>query len=107
MAPQESVGGLGCPLDQIRCRRHPLSCSWIHPHRQPWHHLGETHLNPRPKPKPLHKLGFQLSFRGNWSKTELHIAPLYLSENAKFKPSFEPQLDLKRVDYFLLLIFHH
>jgi len=54
MAPQESVGGLGCPLDQIRCRRPQLSCSWIHPHRQSWHHLGRTHLNPRPKLKPLH-----------------------------------------------------
>jgi len=38
-APQESVGGLGCPLDQIRCRQSQLNCSLIHPQRQSSHHI--------------------------------------------------------------------
>jgi len=75
MAPQESVGGLGCPLDQIRCRRHQLSCSWIHPHRQPWHHLYGT-LNPRPKPKPPKHLHCKLK--------PLHTDANFHSEDGDF-----------------------
>ena len=46
MAPQESVGGLGCPLGQIRCRRHQLHCSPIHPiasHVTTWTAGDRTH----------------------------------------------------------------
>ena len=66
MAPQESVGGLGCPLDQISCRRPLLRCSLIHPHRQSCHHLYRRQ-NPRPKRNPLHVYDLQYYSTELWT----------------------------------------
>ena len=61
-APQESVGGLGRPLDQTRCRRPQHHCFLIRPQRQCFHHMYRRHTSsPTPstrRPTPYNSIQF-------------------------------------------------